>query len=274
MRRIALALTLIALIAGGSAARAATPKAPPTIPEIVNAFSDEELIHGFLATVFGSEALANPDDSPNDRVLKFRRPVRVFINDQGSDPRRDQVEDFVRILDRHIHGLDMRVVKRPDQANMTIYLVDRGAYKRAIRETIDNPHEVRFLEENDCSAVTSGRADKGLTKAIIFLVANEGRPNFRHCMIEEIAQSLGPVNDDSSLTNSIFNDNSTMVGFGVYDWFLLNMLYDPRVKVGMTPEQVVKVLPAVIASARKRLPKVLIERNAVPKETSTPVGSR
>lgn len=272
MRRLALALTLIASIAGG--AQAAAPKAPPTIPEIVNAFSDAELVHGFIATVFGSEALANPDDSPNDRVLKFRRPVRVYIIDEGSDPRRAEVEEFVRVLDRHVHGLDMRMVKRPEQANMTIYLLDRSAYKRTVNEQIGNPHEVKFLVENDCSAVTTGRADKGLTRATIFLVVNEGRPNFRHCMIEEIAQSLGPVNDDPSLTNSIFNDNSTLVGFGVFDWFILNMLYDSRVKVGMTPEQVEKVLPAVIASARKRLPKVLIERRAVPAETSTPVGSR
>ncbi|MGH2342802.1 DUF2927 domain-containing protein [Segnochrobactraceae bacterium EtOH-i3] len=268
MRRLVLALTLIASIAGG--AQAAAPKAPPTIPEIVNAFSDEELIHGFLATVFGSEALSSPDESPNDRVLKFRRPVRVYINDQGSDPRRAEVEDFVRILDRHVHGLDIRMVKKPEQANMTIYLLDRGAYKRTVAEQIGNPHEVKFLVENDCSAVTSGRVDKGLTKATIFLVVNEGRPNFRHCMIEEIAQSLGPVNDDSSLTNSIFNDNSTLVGFGVYDWFILNMLYDPRIKVGMTPEQAEKVLPAVIASARKRLPKVLIERRAVPADDGKP----
>ena len=80
-------------------------------------------------------------------------------------------------------------------------------------------------------------------------------------MVEEIAQSLGPVNDNDALVHSIFNDQSRISGFSVFDWFILNMLYDRRVRNGMTEREVVRVLPAVIRDARARLPRVLARRH-------------
>ena len=38
--------------------------------------------------------------------------------------------------------------------------------------------------------------------------------------------------------------------FDVYDQYLLNILYDPRINAGMTREEVDAVLPDVLSSAR------------------------
>jgi hypothetical protein len=38
--------------------------------------------------------------------------------------------------------------------------------------------------------------------------------------------------------------------FGLYDQFLLNILYDPRIRPGMTRAQVEAVLPVVIPDVR------------------------
>ena len=81
-------------------------------------------------------------------------------------------------------------------------------------------------------------------------------------MVEEIIQSLGPVNDDRRLKNSIFNDYSRVGSFSVFDWFILNMLYDYRVKAGMSRAQVVRVLPRVITDARNRL-RVLVKNKQI-----------
>ena len=38
--------------------------------------------------------------------------------------------------------------------------------------------------------------------------------------------------------------------FDVYDQYLLNLLYDPRIKAGMTVQEVKTVLPDVLADVR------------------------
>jgi hypothetical protein len=48
----------------------------------------------------------------------------------------------------------------------------------------------------------------------------------------------------------MFNDNVQMGFFDVYDQYLLNILYDPRVRPGMTKGDVAKLLPDVLPTVR------------------------
>ena len=73
---------------------------------------------------------------------------------------------------------------------------------------------------------------------------------FHDCAYEELLQSLGPINDDRSVPWTMFNDDVQMGFFDLYDQFLLNLLYDPRVRPGMTREQVKKLLPEILPAVR------------------------
>jgi hypothetical protein len=44
--------------------------------------------------------------------------------------------------------------------------------------------------------------------------------------------------------------------FDVYDQYLLNLLYDPRIKAGMSVQEVRAVLPDVLADVRAWVRKV------------------
>lgn len=233
----------------------AAPKPAPTPEEVSMAFSDEEITDGFMRTVFGSEGA--PSVADNDQVHKFTGPIRVFVVSTAITDRRAQIERFVRILNRTVANLNIRTVKRKEDANMVVHLVNRSEYTKVIRATLPPDFDTRFLESNHCSAVTGGRRGGVLENAHVFIAASETWRPFRHCMVEEITQALGPVNDDSSLPYSIFNDDSEVPGFGIFDWFILNVLYDRRVKPGMSPEEVKPVLPKAIADARKRLKKLV-----------------
>ena len=79
---------------------------------------------------------------------------------------------------------------------------------------------------------------------------------FLDCAYEELLQSLGPINDTSSVPWTMFNDNVSMGFFDVYDQYIMNVLYDPRIKAGMTVEQVNAVLPDVLADVRVWVRKV------------------
>jgi len=48
----------------------------------------------------------------------------------------------------------------------------------------------------------------------------------------------------------MFNDKVSMGFFDVFDQYILNLLYDPRIKAGMTVEEVKVVLPEVLADVR------------------------
>jgi hypothetical protein len=48
----------------------------------------------------------------------------------------------------------------------------------------------------------------------------------------------------------MFNDDVQMGFFDVYDQYLVNTLYDPRIRPGMTKGQVSKLLPDVLPEVR------------------------
>jgi Protein of unknown function (DUF2927) len=84
----------------------------------------------------------------------------------------------------------------------------------------------------------------------VILTVDNGDFVFLDCAYEELLQSLGPINDTSTVPWTMFNDNVSMGYFDVYDQYLLNVLYDPRIKAGMTVQEVQAVLPAVLADVR------------------------
>jgi hypothetical protein len=69
-------------------------------------------------------------------------------------------------------------------------------------------------------------------------------------------QSLGPINDTNSVPWTMFNDKVSMGFFDVFDQYILNILYDPRIRPGMTVEEVKAVLPAALTDVRAWVKKV------------------
>jgi hypothetical protein len=76
---------------------------------------------------------------------------------------------------------------------------------------------------------------------------------FYDCAYEEALQALGAINDDNSVSWTMFNDDVQMGFFDVYDQYLLNIIYDPRIRPGMDKEAAGKLLPDVLTTVRARL---------------------
>jgi Protein of unknown function (DUF2927) len=87
-------------------------------------------------------------------------------------------------------------------------------------------------------------------------VVDAGDFVFYDCVYEELLQALGPINDDSSVPWTMFNDEVQKGFFDVYDQYLLNILYDPRIRPGMTRDEVRAVLPQVLPSVRAFVARV------------------
>jgi hypothetical protein len=212
------------------------------------AFTDAELIDGFNRTVFGSEFPSW--GSQSFRVKKYTQPVRFYVDDRVEPSRRAVVARFLRSLPQRIRGLNVALVDDPRAANFRVFIVDRADYRSVVAGEVYGRPGSSFAPGRCVVRVLSGR--RGIERSYAVIVADEGEFLFRRCLVEEVLQGLGPVNDDATLAESVFNDRSRHSTFTDFDRFILNMLYDPRIRHEMTRAQADRVLPAVLADIRRR----------------------
>ena len=211
-------------------------------------YSDQQLITAFNATVFGAEYSSW---GWHTRVVKkYVKPVRVYIDNRSRRDRSRTVARFVRSLSKIIRGIEIKIVDDKRQSNFTIYVVDRRSYKDVVRREV---YRQRTMNVPGRCLVRVVSAPSGIRRSDAVIVSDEGEFLFKRCLVEEILQGLGPVNDNSSLKYSVFNDTSKHTSFTKHDRYILNMLYDRRIRPGMSRNEASKVLPAVLKDARRRI---------------------
>ncbi len=211
-------------------------------------YSDKDLINGFNSTVFGAEYSSW---GWHTRIVKkFAKPVRIYIDNRAKRDRRRAVARFVRSLPNIIDGIDIAIVDDASKANYTVYVVDRAAYKNVVRNEI---YQRRSMSVPGRCLVRVVSAPSGIRRSDAVIVSDEGEFLFQRCLVEEILQGLGPVNDNPALKNSVFNDTSRHIKFTRHDRYILNMLYDKRVRSGMNQREVGEILPAVLRDTRRRM---------------------
>lgn len=203
---------------------------------------------GFNSTVFGLE-YRTWSWQPY-LVKKFAKPVRFRIFNLSQLDRRAEVEAFIVEMDSKIEGLSAALAGPGEEPNFDIYIVDRKQYADVVRQSVYK--DMTADAPGRCLVrVESGR--KGIKSSRAVIVSDEGDFLFRRCLVEELLQGLGPMNDDEKLVHSVFNDSSRHNRFTVFDQLILNMLYDPRIKPGMSPSEAEKVLPSIVRQVRRRI---------------------
>ena len=211
-------------------------------------FPTEELLQGFHKTVFGLEYRAwswRPY-----LVKKYTVPVRFYVHNLSRKNRKTKVNAFIRSLGRKIHGLKTDFARSADSANFQIYVVDRAQYREVVQKDVYK--NAKIDPPGRCLVrVVSG--SRGIKRSAAVIVSDEGEFLFHRCLVEEVLQGLGPMNDDDTLIHSVFNDRSHHSRFTAFDQILMNMLYDSRIKPGMSTTQLKNILPLVARDARRRV---------------------
>jgi len=212
------------------------------------AFTNEEVKRGFNLTVFGSEI--SPLGIKARYVHKFRDEVKFRIHNLSSRNRTRSTRRFINSLEKQIKGLKVRIIEGNERANFNIYIVNRANYVQTVREKVERRPNAKA--PGKC-LVKSRFSRAGMIRSDAVIVADEGEALFRRCLIEEILQGLGPLNESTSLNKSVFNDTSRHTRFTDFDRLILNMLYDERIKNGASPGAVSKVLDEVFLDTKRRL---------------------
>jgi hypothetical protein len=212
-------------------------------------FTDAEITEGFLKTAFGAELrLAGAAN----RIRKFEGPVRVLVENRTSPDRGAQVAGVVADIRARIQHLDIATTDRATDANVVVTLVREHDLPAAIDRIYGRERALLIQRSLAPQCLSSFRKDESfrIVHSDVIVVSDADNFTFYDCLYEELLQALGPINDTNAVPWTMFNDNVQMGFFDVYDQYLLNVLYDPRIEPGMAVDDVLAVLPQVLPAVR------------------------
>lgn len=217
-----------------------------TMPHVSRAItaSNLDLARDFLALSFNMES---GKKIPN--LSRFEGPVKIaFTHKPAPLLNADLVALLARLRDEA--GIDIQMAKKGEEANILIETLPR----RKLHATVPKAAcfvvpRVRSWKEFR-AARRSGALDwttlKKRTRAVVFIPDDVAPQEARDCLHEEIAQSLGPLNDIYRLANSIFNDDNLNSVLTSTDMLMLKIYYSRDLKNGMTARDVAARLPSIL----------------------------
>jgi hypothetical protein len=218
-------------------------------------FTDAEIIEGFLKIAFGAELHTA---GRVDRIRKYDGPVRVYVDNRASPRHSAHVGAVIADIRARIRHLDIDAAGQRRDANVVVTLVRSRDLAHTIRMIygIDRARQIQRSLQPQC--LSGFRKDESyrIRHSDVIVVADAGDFILYDCLYEELLQALGPINDDPTVPWSMFNDNVRLGYFGLYDQHLLNILYDPHIRPGMTRAEVEALLPKILPSVRAWVAKV------------------
>jgi hypothetical protein len=219
-------------------------------------FSDAEIAEGFFKIAFGAELRVAGDKR---RIRKFDGPVRVFLDHRAWPDRSAVIASVIRDIRSHVDHLDIALTTDRKASNVVVTLVaDHDELRRTMRSRYGHKRadEIERRLAPDCLSGFSEDSEHRIQRAEVLLTADGGDFSFLDCAYEELLQALGPINDDRSVPWTMFNDDVQKGFFDIYDQYILNILYNPRVRPGMTRQDVRSLLPDILPAIRRRISQI------------------
>ncbi len=259
----ALAATLLSLRFASSAHAENADVASRRSSERLN-YTDEEIADGFFNIAFGAELQFGPKEQ---RIRKFNEPVRIFVDDRTQNGRTSGIASVVADIKAHVAQLDIALTEDSDAANVIVVIVRERDLSRTLRARYGKEKAKAITRTLNPVCISGIGKDETyrIRRAEVFLPGDAGDFTFLDCAYEELLQALGPINDSNAVPWTMFNDDVQMGFFDRYDQYLLNILYDPRIRPGMTKDEVKALLPEVLPDIRARVAFLAAANTFIPR---------
>jgi hypothetical protein len=249
MRRHAVAGLLLMLPAAAFAASLREPAPPGSFrgaPAQYTRFTSAELTRGFLALAFGSDFLigARPKG-----IRRYDHPITARIVSGGHPDRSAAMTRIIEEYARRVPNLHLSLVSGDAPADIEVRLIDERNFRPSLESAFGTRVARRFMARTNAICMTSVRsdADGAIAHSTTFVIVDQGDKIFLDCAYHEMLHALGLPNHDQHNPWTTLNQRR-MVGYlGVYDHALVTLLYDRRIRPGMTAGEVGAALPAIIA---------------------------
>ena len=207
----------------------------------------------FLVDSFVELTLKNSYSTRRNPVRKWITPVRYFIVHQVGDEElhRELVDAHFRHL-AAITGLDIQPAASRAAANFQVVLTSEDRLEselpRHFGSGLARQNEMLF-RHSLCVASFATERRGGIVRAMALIPvdAARARADLASCVVEELTHAMGIGNDTLQPLPSIFSRQSKLAFLSGLDYLVLKMLYDPRIKPGMSEKAARPVLKAIAA---------------------------
>ncbi len=215
------------------------------------ALSPEKLTDAFIEIALHDEYIRQGDKlvvrhAPAP-LRRWQNPVQIRMEfgdsvDTGQRSRdRTEIGNFAGRLQR-ISGHPVSLTG--GSGNFTVLIVNEDE-RRAIGPRLNSlvpgipAKDVTALSElapqNYCAVFAYSQGSGSVYAQAVAVIRAELPPRLRRsCMHEELTQGMGLANDSPRARPSIFNDDEEFAYLTRHDELLLKILYDPRLRPGMT----------------------------------------
>ncbi|MCL7465615.1 DUF2927 domain-containing protein [Phaeovulum sp. NW3] len=227
-------------------------------------FGARQLVNNFIRIALYDEYATQGGtiiarESPS-RLRRWEAPVRMSVEYGASiplDQRRKDSADISAFAGRLGRATGHPVSVVPQGGNFTVLVVNEderraiGPRLRALVPGID-PGSVRAV--TDLSPATfcvvfafSEAKSAGYSRAVAVIRGEHPDLLRLSCLHEELAQGMGLANDSPRARPSIFNDDEEFALLTRHDELLLRILYDPRLRPGMTEAEARPIIETITA---------------------------
>ncbi|WP_128254074.1 DUF2927 domain-containing protein [Falsirhodobacter deserti] len=204
--------------------------------------SNAEMARDFLDLSFAMES-----GEPLRVMSRFEGPITVAL--RGSVPKTGK-QDLDRVLARMRNEAELDIRRTTEPADVTVEFVPARQLRDLAPEAacFVVPRVSSFAEysQNLTSRDLDWTTLTQREKAAVFIPADESPQEIRDCLNEELAQSIGPLNDLYRIPDTIFNDDNFVNVLTGFDMLMLRIYNAPEMRSGMTREEAAQIVPQLL----------------------------
>lgn len=202
----------------------------------------------FIETAFYNVALQHEYSSGTKPLAKWQQPIKIWIDHRVGDKELHQ-----ELAELHIQHLaqvtqhPISLVDKESEANVK-WIYTRQSKWISESKRVLNLKSIEHLNSAICTAGYRTNAKGEIVYAGIIIPVDQARSRGKlvACIVEEITQVLGLPNDSDTAYPSIFNDHTPEDLLSPLDVVLLQLLYEPELKPGMTKAQVKPIVRKIL----------------------------
>lgn len=227
-------------------------------------FTDRQLADNFLKIALYDEysgvRQGQLQSETPIRLRRWNQPVRVALLFGASVPQQKRATDTLRVSSylarlARVTGHQIGLVDANPNFWVHVGSIDeRAALGPQLAAELKDltPSDILSVTAMDrdtyCQVLTQFDPATSAYSAAVAVIPSEHPDLLRlTCIHEELAQALGLPNDSNAARPSIFNDDEEFGLLTKHDELLLRILYDPRLRTGMTVEEATPIVQTIAA---------------------------
>ncbi len=187
-------------------------------------------------------AIGNEYGDNHKAIKKWNKDINIFIDGEKTPYLEKELNKITEELNNLIieSGIKLSIVDEKAKSNFSIFFGSGEDYAKRIEPAsssyISGNWGLFWCYWNDKFQIEKGSMYVDITKVDTQISA-------RHILREELTQSLGLMNESDTYRTSIFyNGWSTTTAFSIIDREVIKILYNNKIREGMTKNEVREIL--------------------------------